>query len=263
MIELGDIAVIGGGCYGHFYTRQLESARDKGAVRYRELVIVDRDVRCQVAGLPPSPVRRLAVAGWSDFLDEWLDPAARDRGGLRDMIVPSPFMPHLMAQWLMRRACERWPDRDIDMIPADAPVGTPFDRLHDDGTRYVSHADWLCPTHCVEPLLCPVIRAPRTWEMGETVAAWTTRRAATRPVAGPALFTCRHVVHGVGMYRARVAFEALAQLNAVAERAGGGDLVIGSVSACHGAIGVLHVGAAEPVDRSGVLYSQASPASHD
>ena len=34
----------------------------------------------------------------------------------------------------------------------------------------LSHADWLCPVHCTEPARCPVTRAPRTWEMRDTLA---------------------------------------------------------------------------------------------
>ena len=149
--------------------------------------------------------------------DRWLDPDVRDHGGLIDRIVPSPMMPHLMANWLERRARERWPDRTVSLVPADGPLGTPYDRLHTDGVRYVSFADWLCPTHCVEPLLCPMIRAPRTWEMGDAVTEWAADRARDVPTAAPALFTCRHVVYGVGMYPVHAAFEGLEALAAVAD----------------------------------------------
>ena len=75
-----------------------------------------------------------------------------------------------------------------------------FTRLGPDGTRYVSFADWLCPVHCIEPAVCPVIRGPRTWEMGEALGQLTDRLAAARPTEGPVLFECRHRVHGVGMF---------------------------------------------------------------
>src|ERR1019366_1143045 len=107
------------------------------------------------------------------------------------MIVPTPLMPHLMAHWLERRARGAWPLRPVSLVPVATPVGTPYDRIGSDGVRYVSFADWLCPVHCIEPLLCPAIKAPRTWEMGDAVAAWTAERTRERPTAGPALFTCR------------------------------------------------------------------------
>jgi hypothetical protein len=237
MIALGDVVIIGGGCYGTFYTGQLEIARARGAVSYRSLIVVDHNPHCQAAALPPDAARTLLVSDWSAFLDGWFDRAERDHDGLSDMIVPSPMMPHLMAEWLARQVPRYWSKRTGELVPADGALGTPYDRLHGDGVRYVSFADWLCPVHCIEPLRCPIIKAPRTWEMGDAVAAWTSARGA----AGPALFTCRHVVHGVGMYPVARAFEGLDLLTTIAERPEGGELVIGSVSACHGAVAVLRV----------------------
>ncbi len=247
MITLGDVVIIGGGCYGSFYTAQLERARRDAIISYHNLLVVDRDPRCQVAALEAHDDRHVLVQEWEPFLDDWLDRSARRTQDAPDMIVPSPLMPHLMANWIMRRARDRWPDRDVSTVVADAPLGTPFDRLHPaDGVRYVSFADWLCPTHCIEPGLCPATRAPRTWEMGDAVTQWTAARAVERPTAGPALFTCRHVAYGVGMYPARSAFDGLNALIAVVDASGGGDLVVGSVSACHGAVGVIRVGFSAP-----------------
>ena len=53
------------------------------------------------------------------------------------------------------------PGREVMEKPVAIDARTPYDTLAPDGTRYVSYADWLCPTHCVEPATCPVIRAPR------------------------------------------------------------------------------------------------------
>jgi hypothetical protein len=82
--------------------------------------------------------------------------------------------------------------------------------------------------------------------MGDTVREWSARHAATTPSAAPVLFTCRHLTHGVGMYPVTQGFTALDDLAAVVARHGSGDLVIGSVSACHGAIGVLRVAPTGP-----------------
>jgi len=240
MIALGEVVIIGGGCYGSFYAGQLAKARASGRVIWRRLLLIDRDPACQVtAQLALIPDATLVVQEWASYLETWLaEPRADD-----DQIVPSPLMPHLLAQWLESRARATWPGHQVAMVPATDSLGTPFDWLHPgDGVRYVSFADWLCPTHCIEPATCPAIGAPRSWEMGDAVTAWTEARRAERPTAGPALFTCRHVVHGVGMYPARLAADAFAalatQLEATPE---GADLVVGSVSACHGAVGVLRV----------------------
>jgi hypothetical protein len=242
MIALGEVVIIGGGCYGSFYLGQLAKARAAGVATWTRLLVVDRDAQCRAAtSIASVPDAELRVVEWAPFLEAWLDASARTAD---DRIVPSPLMPHLMASWLEARARERWPERDVRMVPAEAELGTPFDRLHPgDGVRYVSFADWLCPVHCIEPARCPAIRAPRQWEMSDAVTAWTTARRREHPTAGPALFACRHATYGVGMYAATLAFEALAALDAeVDAHAQGADLVIGSVSACHGAVGVLRVG---------------------
>jgi hypothetical protein len=250
MIRLGDVAIIGGGCYGTFYLGQLQQAQQKGGLAVNQVIIVDHDPMCRAAeGIAGGG--QLTVADWSDFLDRWLT-ADRADADAPDMIVPTPLMPHLMAHWLERRARREWPAREVALVPATESVGTPYDRLHTDGVRYVSFADWLCPMHCVEPLLCPAIRAPRTWEMAEAVIDWTAHRQTAGAVSAPALFQCRHVVHGVGMYPARVAVDAFDRFREVAN-AGAAELVIGSISSCHGAIGVLRVGPAMAHARDTVL----------
>jgi hypothetical protein len=255
MIERGDIAIMGGGCYGTFYLGQLTTARRKGALQFRRLFVVDHDANCQAAAQVTEAGCELVASRWDDFLDQYLDPTIRDRDNLPDMIVPTPLMPHLLAHWLERQARIRWPDRDVSLVPAEAPLGTPYDRLHADGIRYVSFADWLCPTHCVEPLLCPAIKAPRTWEMSDAVTSWTTAHGRERPAAPPALLNCRHTAFGVGMYPVRAAFEGFEAFVPIANGEKGGDLVIGSISSCHGALALLRVGPASR-EPAGVLYSQ-------
>lgn len=254
MIALGDVAVMGGGCYGAFYLGQLTAARQKGAVAFRRLLIIDRDPGCQAASAVNQPGCELVVSDWAAFLDRFLDARARDRDALTDMIVPTPLMPHLLAHWLERRAQARWPDRDVALVPVDTPLGTPYDRLHTDDVRYVSFADWICPTHCVEPLLCPAIKAPRTWEMRDAVAEWSVAHGRERPTAPPALLNCQHAAFGVGMYPVRSAFDGFDRFVPVADGPAGGDLMIGSISSCHGAMALLRVGPAvrEPAT---VLYS--------
>ena len=242
-VELRDVAIVGGGCYGTFYAGQMIRARGRGKARYRRLLVVDRDPRCRfTAEIGGSEDRRLVVAEWGEFFDDWLDQPRSDGSDPGDAIVPSPLMPHLMYQWLVRRARVRWPGRVVEQRALAAPTGTPYDSPAPDGTRYVSFADWLCPTHCVEPALCPVTRAPRTWEMSEEMERLTARLGRSTPTAGPALFVCRHRVFGVGMFDVaavqegdRLVAEAGARLEEL-------DVVVGTVSGCHGAVSLLHLG---------------------
>jgi hypothetical protein len=247
-LAFGDIIIIGGGCYGTFYAGQLEKARDRGKVTWQQVLVVDRDPACQLAReLGEAPGRRLVTQDWDSFLDEYLRPAAPPRpagSSSPSQIVPSPLMPHLMYHWLLRRAHARWPGRQVETRPLHSGPGTPYDVEGPDGTRYLSFADWLCPTHCIEPSLCPVTRAPRTWEMTDALERWVERRNRETPTRGPVLFTCRHQAFGVGTFGVA---EVLAG-DAIVARAGGEgapvDVLVGTISACHGAASLLHLGPA-------------------
>ncbi len=272
--------VVGGGCYGTFYARQLERAKARGVLTYDRVLVVDRDPACQVTrDLPPSPDRELVLQGWDEFFDEYLaaeaaaqlsnrhpgprlppgqgrrgpgtappepltprPPLPPGEGGRPSYIVPSPLMPHLMFDWLKRLARQTWPERSIAQQPLTDPVGTPYDTLAPDGTRYVSWADWLCPTHCIEPATCPVIRAPRMWEMSETAQAVVERLSQSREVFGPALFVTRHLTDGVGAFAVSDAVAAAGLLREAGATGRPTSLLVGTVSACHGALGLLGVG---------------------
>ena len=232
----GDIVIIGGGCYGSFYTGQLELARSRNRVRYRRLIVVDRNRSCRVFQDPLEPGRHRVCAEWGTFLDGYLAGPPPESS----LIVPSPLMPHLLYHWLQRRAREQLPPRAITTESA-APVGTPYETEAPDGTRYVSYADWLCPTHCIEPATCPVTRTPRTWDMAEAATRLVRRHPGA--MAGPVVFECRHVAYGVG---AIAIDQVLAGAAAVLEAGAGGDatdLVVATVSGCHGAFNLLHLGA--------------------
>ena len=238
---VGRILVIGGGCYGTFYAGQLERAESRGALAPTEVVLVDRDPGCRAAReLAPHPRRRLVERDWDAFLDAWLDGRGVEPARAGDVVVPSPLMPHLVYSWLLRRARARWRSRTVETVPLVEPVGTPYDTMAPDGTRYVSWADWLCPTHCVEPATCPMIRAPRTWEMSETLGDYAGRLG----VLGPALCVTRHLAYGVGVFEVA---EMLAADRLVAEagrEGGAAQVLVGTVSACHGAMNLLGLHAA-------------------
>lgn len=238
--------VVGGGCYGTFYASQLAKAKARGKTEYRTVIVVDRNPDCQARELGDAPDRQFVVADWSVYFDEWLPGAPRTSDHAPDdQIVPSPHMPHLMFEWVLRRAHERWPQRHISVAPVPGPFSTPYDRASEgaDATRYVSWADWICPTHCIEPALCPAIGAPRTWEMSDSVRDLVGRlRADGRPVDGPALFVCRHQVFGVGMFSAE-SVRAGDRLVADAGASGSpAEILVGTISSCHGALNLLKLG---------------------
>ena len=253
-IEFRDIVIVGGGCYGSFYAGQLERARARGRVTYRRLLVVDRNAGCQAAleRTDPDSTRQLVVDEWDDFFDRYLaDVSPVPSGQPADAIVPSPLMPHLMYQWLVRRARARWPGRTIESRPVPVSPGTPYDVSAPDGTRYVSFADWLCPTHCIEPAICPVIRAPRTWEMGDAMEGLTRKLDHSFPTAGPVLFVCQHRVFGVGMFDVSAVLAGDALVTAAGQEGSAVDVLIGTISSCHGAVNLLHLEPCHPSLRSG------------
>jgi hypothetical protein len=243
-VALRDVIIVGGGCYGTFYAGQLLRAAERGKLSYRTLLVVDRNPQCRFAlEIGGTGNRKLIVQEWTDFFDDWLGAGvSASEAAPDDAIVPSPLMPHLMYEWLVRRARSRWPGRLVETKPVPDGPGTPYDVASPDGTRYVSYADWICPTHCIEPATCPVIRAPRTWEMSEALEGLTARLAAVHPTEGPILFVCRHRVYGVGMFDVS---SVLAGDSAVAMAGANGspvDVLVGTISSCHGAVNLLHLG---------------------
>ena len=237
--------VVGGGCYGTFYASQLAKAKARGKTDYRTVIVVDRNPDCQAKReLGEAPDRKFVVSDWTAFFDDWFSDAPRTTHDERDdQIVPSPHMPHLMFDWVLRRARARWPQRSVTVEPVPGSIPTPYDRAGADQTRYVSWADWVCPTHCIEPALCPAIGASRIWEMSDTVHALAEQlRAGGHPVQGPALFVCKHQVFGVGMFSAD-SVRAGDRLVAETGRNGAAEILVGTISSCHGALNLIKLGA--------------------
>ena len=61
----GTIAIVGGGCYGSYYVRQLERARRAGVIEWQRLLVVDRDAACRVASERTERCSENSVSGWA------------------------------------------------------------------------------------------------------------------------------------------------------------------------------------------------------
>jgi hypothetical protein len=220
-----DIVVVGGGCYGSYYVRQLGRAVKAGALTTRRIVVVDRDAECLVAHAGASaaedaPVEvRIVVAEWTAFFADYLGRAAAEPERFaRDAIVPSPLMPHLMGEWIVNRAQQRFPQREIVRAAFERPPQVPWERAGADGTHYVSFATWMCPVNCVEPRICPHTRDTRSWSMPERLAEHARDEAsAGRPIVVAAMF-CRHRAYGVGMFDTSEVIDAERRVAAAAKR---------------------------------------------
>src|SRR2546425_11741329 len=170
-----DVAVFGGGCYGTFYAGELARARERGKARSGRVGVVARAPACRARlELGEIPDRVFVARDWDDYFAELLGGAAPAAAGEpQDYIVPSPLMPHLMFQWLVARARERWPGRAVDVAPVPGEPGTPDDRTGPDRTRDVSFAHWISPTPCIQPAVCPALGRARTWGVGDAVRGLT------------------------------------------------------------------------------------------
>jgi hypothetical protein len=237
------IIIVGGGCYGSYYVRQLLRARDAGALSFERLVVVDRDAQCQVASTPrQEPDVVIHQREWEPFFDGYLGAASEAAVASADAIVPSPLMPHLMFDWLMRRARARWPRRPVERRALRRAPHIPWQRPVPSGTHVVSFAEWVCPVNCVEPAMCPVVKGPRTWSMPAAVRAYVQAEArGAAPLVGPVIFHCEHRAYGVGMFDTQAVLDGDA-LVARAAANDAADVLVGTVSHCHGALDVLHVG---------------------
>jgi hypothetical protein len=159
-----------------------------------------------------------------------------------------------MGEWLVDRARERWPDRDVAVLRVEDPPSVPWERAGTDATHYVSFATWTCPINCIEPRTCPVTRGPRSWSLPIALTEHRAHEhAAGRPIE-VAVLHCRHRAYGVGMFDTDEVVAADALIRSAGSQ-GRAEVLIGTVSHCHGALTRLVVGA----DPSGASGPNNSP----
>ena len=241
--RFGTIVVVGGGCYGSYYVRQLGRARRAGALSWERLLVIDHDATCRVASERPEVDLEVVTQPWSNFFADYLGASTQDPlAAVSDAIVPSPLMPHLLFDWVVSRARERYSERRVHVRPLATVPRVPWQRASPTGeTHYVSFAEWMCPINCIEPARCPETRDVRTWTMPAALRAHVAaERAAGHFLEGPLVFHCVHRAFGVGMIDVRDVIEADRELATLADR-GPADILIGTVSHCHGALGVVSI----------------------
>jgi hypothetical protein len=249
-LRFGTIVVVGGGCYGGYYVRQLRRASTAGAVVWSRVLVVDRDAACALVtsgsarpGETSNDGVMVVVEEWRSFFKRYLDDASDHRDAVsNDAIVPSPLMPHLMFEWILGRASERWPGREIGTKPLESAPEVPWQRATPNGPHYVSFAEWICPINCIEPSICPHTRSTRTWSLPNTSRSYVaSEQDRGRALAGPVIFHCTHRAYGVGMFDTR---EVLAGDDFVRSIAGetAAEVLVGTMSHCHGAFERLVIG---------------------
>lgn len=224
--------VIGGGYFGSYHTRQLLKAMRRGKVLAEPLLVVDRDPGCAAASeFAGAPEVQLVVSDWHAFLLQHF-PNRHTHAG--DQIVPAPFAPHLLYDWL---AASVQPALVPQRVLFEIPLGLPYELTHE-GNRFISAAGWQCPATCIEPASCPAIRAPRTWELGDIVRAHAT---PDEGISGVEVFHCKHYAYGVGTIPARRLLEARQNVLDRIASDGGARVAVATVSSCHGVVAVLEI----------------------
>jgi hypothetical protein len=216
------VVVVGGGCYGTYHARQLLKAVRAGRLPGERLVVVDRDPGCRAAGeLAGAADVELVVSDWLAFLRGWLGGAGAASAG--DWIVPAPFTPHLLWEWLEAELA-------ASRVPVPRGWGLPYEQAGAGGELYLSAAGWTCPATCVEPAHCPALHAPRDWDLADAIE----ERAAALGYR-PAVLRCLHLAAGVAAVRVGDLLAA-ARPPAAAEDA---PVLVATSSRCHAAVGVL------------------------
>lgn len=244
--------VLGGGCYGTFYARQLLRARDAGALDRSRVWVVDRNESPPAkADLPSDADLRFLACEWDSFLDGHLKDGPRE---IEDRIVPSPFTPHLALAWLLRRLPEDRPELSWRLEPFRRMPGTPWQLQREGGPLLLSHADWTCPVHCIEPATCPHTGGPRHWDLDRTVDHFAEAlEEGGQPVQALHLFHCHHVTHGVGAYPASEIVRSRREIVAGART--GSRFLVGTISHCHGALHLLVADGAPPEGAEGKVLA--------
>jgi hypothetical protein len=157
---------------------------------------------------------RRVDSNWEEAIAQWVPRAAPD-----DQLVPAPTMPHLLRRWLAA---------ELGALPAATPAGwgLPFEVAGAEGELYLSAAAWTCPATCVEAAHCPVLHAPRDWDL----AAVITDRAVELGFT-PVVFRVHHYAAGVATIPAAALQSAL--------RTRARRLLVATSSHCHAAVGAL------------------------
>lgn len=231
--------ILGGGCYGSFYARQLLRGADRIGVG--KIHIVDQNPDCQAkrefGGSSDAVV--FHFEDWRKFLFAYFDEALKKKsegGEIADQYVPPTFAPHILLELFLEKAKREDPSLVFTPKPFETPAGTPFDTLLPAGTRALSFATWKCPHSCIEPSTCPHTRGPKSWDMKEYLTEHLKK--ITDSVH---FFQCRHFAMGVGTISVDKILDEYLKFQEVVRVPGTHLSAMATISSCHGLAGLVEV----------------------
>jgi len=227
--------IAGGGCYGSYYVRQLDRARALGKISATEIVVVDRNPQCAVSKTLDSIAgARLVVCDWLEFGKQVWE---HQKEWANDMWVPTPIGPHILYHWVANQGGIR--SGALAHAPYQGVVPPlAYAQVIGEGTLVLSHAPGVCPVNCVEPLICPLTKDHRDWEMKDTVRELVQEQKASHLIDDVAVFVCHHHSHGVGTIPMTSIYE---EWNRIYQRLSSGArrVAVATVSSCHGILDVM------------------------
>jgi hypothetical protein len=146
------------------------------------------------------------------------------RASANDHLVPTPWAPHLLCEWLAR---------DLGAEVVEPPRGwrLPYE-VATGLTVYLSAAAWTCPATCIEPAHCPVLHGPRDWDLGDLIEAEARARGYQ-----PVVFRLGQLGGGVSSVR----LGDIRGLRAPLGRMAQGRALVATSSRCHAAVNAIQI----------------------
>jgi len=232
-IIAGTFHVVGGGCFGCQYAKWLLRARELGWLEFSRLKIIDRDPGCRWARENDNAGGvELVVSDWMEYFSNLIS-TNEVISDSNDHWVPAPLSPHILFEGFCRAAESRFGGLKSSPVKFANQVGTPVQIPLESGALAVSFAEWTCPVNCIEPPTCPAIHRPRHWDMKRNLGKYFSKR---QEVFSWHVLQCRHLIHGVGTIPLRDIYDEYQKFLRTLEGQGNLELVVATVSGCHGLI---------------------------
>lgn len=236
--------IVGGGCYGTFYTRQLLRGAERLGIY--EIHVVDHDPRCQTVREFGDHIKakggRLIFhfEDWKVFLEKYFaDLLRRHQSGeeITDQYAPPCLAPHILFELFLEKAKKDFPGLTFSPVPFLKNVGTPLDLPLPTGNRALSFATWTCPHSCIEPPTCPHTRGPKDWDMKTYLMDYFHQNSFK--VDSLHFFQCLHYAMGVGTIPMKSVVEEYIKFQEFIRVPGTHLSAVATVSSCHGLVGLV------------------------
>lgn len=230
--------VVGGGCFGSHHVRHIEKGRKRGRIAPNaRIIMVDRNEHPAAFDVPEvgdNPYLTFVQSDWLEYMK-----ANWDILPLDTQVVPAPVAPHLAFEWLVWSLRARLGGESaVSIEPMEHEFGgLPYEYLGPNGDRYISAANWICPTNCRAPHICPMTRDVRFWDLEDTVRNFASDHATM--VASAVVFKPQFRVPGVDVIRLAEYVSERDRLLALYSASPGMQVVVGTVSPCHGAVSLM------------------------